>query len=429
MINIKNRFSIGKLFYNDKFVIIFSVFLAFMFWVFAVSTSQDTSYLMINDIPVSAPELSDELQVFGIDNLTASVRVSGNALVIQSMSANDIYITASNTDELTEIGKKTMKLTAKKSGVKTDYEFASTVSPAKVDVYVDRYVSREIPITENVKFNNIDSSLYVSQSVLSQSTVTVQGAESYVNKIAEVRAEEEVNETLSATKKITDVPLAFYDANGERVDQTYLTFNITSVDVTVPVYQVHEIDVKPNIINIPSSLEFDESLISVEPSTGDIVFLDENNAVDTIYTEEIDFTKLNLENNTFKSNLVIPTGAKDINSVGSVTVKFDTSDMTQRTIAVNKFEVIGQSSDKVTKVTTKSINVTVIGPTSQVSSISSGNITAVVDMSESNASSSQYSEEPVTFGINLKFSECWVYGSYQVDVVTSNASEVSESSA
>lgn len=432
MINTRNKFNIGKLFYNDKFVIVFSVFLAVIMWGFAVSTGQETSYLTIDDIPVSLPELSDDLRVFGADNVTASVRVSGNALVIQSMSANDIFITASNTDELTEIGKKTMKLTAKKSGVKTDYEFASTVSPSSIDVYVDRYVSREITITDSIQVDNIDSSVYRSQNVLSQQTVTVQGAESFVNKIAEVRAEDEVTETLSSTKKLTDVPLVFYDANGQTVETTYLNFNITTVDVTIPVYKVQELEISPNIINMPEDFNFDLSRIKVNPQKVNVAFLDETNSynIESISTEEIDFSKLTFANNKFKTKLIIPSGCKDINAISDVEVEFDMSGLKTKTLNVNKFQVIGQTSGKKTTPLTKSKSITIIGPESEISSISAANVTAIVDMSESNASNSKYSEETLKFVINSKFSGCWVYGTYKIDVETSDSSsqESSENS-
>ena len=409
MINTRNKFNIGKLFYNDKFVIVFSVFLAVIMWGFAVSTGQETSYLTIDDIPVSPPELSDDLRVFGADNVTASVRVSGNALVIQSMSANDIFITASNTDELTEIGKKTMKLTAKKSGVKTDYEFASTVSPSSIDVYVDRYVSREITITDSI-----------------------QGAESFVNKIAEVRAEDEVTETLSSTKKLTDVPLVFYDANGQTVETTYLNFNITTVDVTIPVYKVQELEISPNIINMPENFNFDLSRIKVNPQKINVAFLDETNSynIESISTEEIDFSKLTFANNKFKTKLIIPSGCKDINAISDVEVEFDMSGLKTKTLNVNKFQVIGQTSGKKTTPLTKSKSITIIGPESEISSISAANVTAIVDMSESNASNSKYSEETLKFVINSKFSGCWVYGTYKIDVETSDSSsqESSENS-
>ena len=69
----KSKFSIGKLFYNDKFVMLFSIVLAFILWINVSATSQETRYLTVTDIPVSLPELGNDLHFFGTDNLFAGL--------------------------------------------------------------------------------------------------------------------------------------------------------------------------------------------------------------------------------------------------------------------------------------------------------------------------------------------------------------------
>ncbi len=427
---IKNKNSFGRLFYNDKFLLIFSVFLAFIIWTFNVNSNQETYNWTVTDIPVSIPKLSDDLQIFGADNLTASVRISGNTLVVQSMTSDDVYVTASNVGELTEVGQKTMKLTAQKSGVKTDYEFASTVSPSEVDVYVDKYVSREISITDSVKHSDVDESLYIAQGILSQQTVTIQGPETYVNSIASVCAVENIDEALTQTKTITDVPLVFYDADDNIVKSTYITSNITSVDVTIPVYQVKNISIDPNIVNMPDNLTFDDSLVKVTPSSINLIIQDSSVDADNISvtTEDIDFSKLTFSNTLFEAKLIIPSGCRNIDETDSVKVQFDLSGMSSKQLDITNFNVIGQSAENKV-VSQKSVRVTVIGPKDQISSIKAENITGVVDMSKSNATSSQYSEETLRFDINSKFLDCWVHGSYKVDVVTKASDETSDESS
>lgn len=426
MIKIKNKFSFrnrltfGKLFYNDKFVIVFSVFLAFMLWVYAVGTSSETENFLISGIKVEPPKLIDNLQVFGLDDsTTASVRVSGNALVVQSLTAGDIYISASNTDELSETGAKKMKLSAQKSGLKTDYTFSSSVTPSEISVYVDRLGNSTFTIENKVTASNYDGKSYMlGDMVLSQEKVTVQGPQTIIDQIAKVSAEQDVDETLVKTTTVKDVPLKFYNSKDKEIDKTYLTFDITTVNVTIPVYKLTEVKVLPNIVNMPDSLDFDtESLVSVEPSFLQVALMDNTAEINEIYTEEIDFTKLNLSKNQFDVNLVIPSSLKNIAGVKTANVTFDMSDMSTKTLTVSKIDIIGQTSGNLKMVYTQSVDVVMIGPKSQISAIASSNVTGVVDMSESNSGDGQISEENVKFNINSKFSGCWVYGSYKVSVV------------
>ena len=57
----KHKFSIGKLFYNDRFVILFSILVAFIIWFSISSTSQETILYNVAEVPITLPELSDDV--------------------------------------------------------------------------------------------------------------------------------------------------------------------------------------------------------------------------------------------------------------------------------------------------------------------------------------------------------------------------------
>lgn len=411
----RSKLSIGKLFYNDKFVMIFSVFVAFIMWITVSTTSQESTIFTITDISVTLPELSNDLRFFNTEDLKAEVKISGNAIVVASVTNSDIYISPSDTSKITEPGTYTLSLVPKKSGVKTDYNFESTVSPSKIDVYVDRYAEREITITDKIDVSSVDPSSYASTTILSQQTVKITGAESVVNSIAEVDAEYKFDSTLSKTT-VVKAPLVFYDSSGKQVTSEYITSDITSVDATVPVLKLKTVDIVPNIINMPDSLDFDTSRIKVSPSTINIAAPDD--VIDTIgsvSTSEIDFSKINIKNNKVTTALVIPSGCKNLDQISSVDVEFDMTGMVSKTLTIDRFTVINESSDRKPTVSTKSLDVTLIGSKEQIDAITPAHLTAVIDMQQKN-SFVGFVEMPVTININSKFSSCWVYGSYTADV-------------
>lgn len=421
-----SNFRLGKLFYNDKFVMGFSIFLAFIFWLYVSSTTQEASVFTVTDIPVSLPELTHELKYFNAQDIKAEVRISGNALVVATVTSDDIYITANDTSFITSPGNYTLDLVPKKSGMKMDYTFDSSPSPSSVNVYVDRQAEpREIEITDKIKVSSVDENSYASTTTLSQQTVKVSGAESIVNSIAQVCAEYEFKSTLSQTTVVT-APLVFYDSLGNKVDTKYITYDIAKVDATIPILKLVNVDIVPSITNMPDTLNISDK-ITVDPPTIRLAVPTNMSSTAGISTENIDFSKVTIDNNKFEVGLSIPSGCKNINGTEKATITFDTSDMETKTLAVTNFNVINEGDDQTTSVSTQSLNVTLIGSKDQLSTITSSNITAVIDMSAKAPNFIGMAEMPVSIKINSKFNSCWAYGSYTVNVTSSRKSETSQS--
>ena len=116
----KNKFSIGRLFYNDKFVMIFSVLVSIILWFTVSATNTSTeSHKVISDIPVTI-ELSqnakdNDLMVFN-DNQTASVSVSGSSFIVSQVQKENILVTALQAGTIDRAGTYTLVLSAKQQG-------------------------------------------------------------------------------------------------------------------------------------------------------------------------------------------------------------------------------------------------------------------------------------------------------------------------
>lgn len=416
MKKIKNKISF-KLFYNDKFVMVFSIFVAFFSWIYVASTTQESSIFTVTGIPISLPELADDMRYFNGNDIKAEVKISGNALVVTNVTKDDIYITAADVSFINAPGEYTIDLVPRKSGVKTDYSFESSVSPSNIKVFVDRYdEGRVIQITDKVSVQSVDPKCYASQTVFSRQSVKISGAESVVNSIAEVDAQYTFTDTLSETT-VVKAPLVFYDENGKEVSSKYITSDITEVDATVPILDVKNIQVIPKIINIPETLDFDNNLIRVEPSTVELA-VPKNSNITSVSTSAIDFSQITKENSDFTVTLEIPSRCKNINSVETADVSFDMSGMREKdiTLTSSNFLILNQGEEQNASVSNKSLTVRVIGPTARVNLLSALSVTAVIDMSDKSTVTEGYVECPVMLEFKEPFAQCWVEGSYTVNV-------------
>ncbi len=413
MKKIKNKLGF-KLFYNDKFVMFFSILVAFIAWVGVSSTSEETTIFTVTDIPVTLPELTNDLRYYGADDLTADVKISGNALVVTSVTGDDIYITASDVSHITDAGIYTIDLIPKKSGIKTDYSFESSVSPSNISVYVDGYAEKEITINDKIVVNSVAADCYASQTVLSQQTVKLTGAESVINSIVEADAEYTFMSSLSETT-VVKAPIVFYDSAGNKVESSYINADISEVDATVPILQVLTVNITPNLTNVPGYLNASDSFITVEPSTIRLA-VPSNASLDEIYTSAIDFSKVDLTTNKFEVDIEIPSGCKNIDGTEKATVTFDTSEMTTKTLTVSKFTIENEGAEQTAAVSTKSIKVTLIGPKSTLAAMTASQINASIDISEKSTLTDGIFELPVSLSIDSRATDCWIQGSYTVNV-------------
>ena len=73
------RVNLRKLFYNNKFVLVFSIIISFFLWIKFSTSSSEVSSKTISNIPItvalSEESHQDGLVVFGIDDVTAEVAI------------------------------------------------------------------------------------------------------------------------------------------------------------------------------------------------------------------------------------------------------------------------------------------------------------------------------------------------------------------
>lgn len=421
-----SKLSIGKLFYNDKFVMLFSILLAFVLWIVVSTTNQESTTYTVSDIPITLPELTNDLKFYGAEGKTVDAKISGNALVVTGITTSDILVTAADISEITQPGNYTLNLVPKKNSVKTDYSFESTVVPSTLEVYVDRYAEKKINITGRISVDTEDEYGTLSPT-LSQQTVTVTGAEKVVNSIASVYADY-TNKTKLSETTIVNARLVFCDANDNEIDTTYISSDISSVDVTIPVYKNKQVSVVPSFVNMPDSTELDSSLITVEPSTIKLAVTTGAAEISSVSTEQIDMTTINKTNNKLTVELVIPSGYRTIDGTTTATVTIDTSGMIEKKLKTGRITVINSRADMTTTVSTQNVEITLIGPADEINSITSANITGIIDMSEKSEFEGT-AEMPLILTLNSKYSGCWCLGNYTAFVTVSEKQESAQSSS
>lgn len=419
----KRRFSFNRLFYNNKFVLVFSVLIAVVLWLFVTSADTEDHPRAIKDVPILIT-LSDAAQADGLKvfsptaDAKATVNIKGNSLVVNQVKGSDLRVVALSASTITAPSTYTLPLTAQRTGERNLTDFTvSSVSPEQVIVVVDRYTEKTFNIQSDITYRQdykSDPSYFVGTPTLSSDTVTVSGPEKQVQQVNRVAFEYEISDTLTETKKFT-ADLELFDANGNKITESGLTLSLQQVDVTIPVLPRRILPLDAVFTSKPAGLVLDSGKVSINPQSIEVAGpADVLANLSEISLAPIDFSDVSPTNNVFDVDIALPSTCKNLSNIPTAKVTLNLSGLATREITVTNFIVRNLSADKSAEVYTKALSVTVVGPEEEISKLTENNLVGEISMS-GKENFTGHTEMPVTFSISSA-SSSWVYGSYMVNL-------------
>lgn len=426
------------LFSNTKFLIVFSIAVAFIFWIIVALQFSPIVDETIKDVPVSvdldSAALSRyDLQCFGADNFKVDVTVEGKRYVVGVLKPEDFIVTAS-TSYVESSGTKTLILTAVPKDDNADYEVIR-LSSETVEVYFDklvkdvkvpieaRVISKPLKVTEDgLKFDE-------KNIIVTQQTATVSGAKSQIEKLSTVYADISIEKTMSVSTTV-DATLSL----GEGIDFVEIQSpeKNRNGECVVPahlcVYKDEVIKTDVGFVNAPAGLKG----INYKTNCNELNFsvLQSKDGVELpekINVGEIDYRSISPSNNIFTftaadiagylvqdndvDNGIIYDGDYD-----SFTVELDTSALDSKKLSIPDSSLTFSDGGKAKydyRISQLS-GIEVVGQKSELSKLTSKNIVAVADMDGITVSKTPQ-KIPVTVTIKDN-NTCWVYGEYYLTV-------------
>lgn len=406
-----------RLMQKNYVIFIFALVISLIIWIYMSfnSTSVNTTFT-IRDIPIQM-ELSEEsrdlgLQVFPSGEAKASVTVTGNRTVLGLLNENDITVTAAAGSINSPDSNVTLPVSATKRSSRSNFEINS-VSPTSITVTVDYYKESDFQIQDGVVFYLEDG--YYGSTSLSVNSVKISGPQTEVLKIKKVKAVATVPNKLSKSVE-TEAALHLYDENNNELSQKTLSLSVESVKASVTVLPEKTVPVEAVFQNKPEGLEITNDMITITPPEIQLAGpTDTIGKLESVKLEPIDFSGIKNERIDFDNlGIVIPESCKSINNYTTAKVTLDLSKLSSKTFTVDKFVVEGLSDQYTYKVTSKSVDVTVIGYKDDLDKMTAKQITAVIDTSNSSGKTGSV-EMPVTFRFEGSTS-CWAYGTYHANI-------------
>lgn len=423
----KKNQRISDLFYNNRFLFVFSVVVAVITWLVVAVEFAETENIIKNvPVQIDYSRIQDNLgglEPFGETEFFVDVTISGKRHIVESDDVKDDLVVTANTSYVSSVGTYSLNLAVTSASVRPEYDVVGT-STNSIDVYFDYYKEKEFKVEADIDFASpaVPEGYHMDNFILSNAaTVKVSGPETEINKIKAVSAKA-TNEGNLRQSQTVDAILTAVTVDGST--PKYISFNRQSekIQITIPVYKIATLPVTCGFSNAPSeylgNMPFS---VSISPAT--VTFgVPENELAGKTSMElatKIDFSELKTGVNTFN---VKATGGEIVGGIVLdetqefiITVKV--GGMSSKTVAApQNVSFINVPDGLVTE--TSSLNfseMTVIGPQEKLDLITADSINLVADFSDIDENAS----DVVTVPVRISDGSCWSYGFYTVTATIS----------
>lgn len=417
----KKKFSIRKLIYNDKYLIVSSIIAAIIIW---VATSINLSPLTQKKItvPVSVDfsgTLAEQLGIeyFDSTDISVEVTVSCKKYLAKDITADDI-VASLQTSSVTSAGYHSVPILV--SAVDGAEFTIEKYYPTSAEGYYD--VAQETSFPIELKFTNTDFAAdgYVSgTTTLSEDEALIRGPQAYVSQISKVVATVDLESGLTQSQLVDLQPKAL-DKNGREVD--YITIK-NSVTANVPILKIETLEPKVNFVNAPSNAM---SIVNIEYSVDKV----EAGVLDTtqitqLILGDIDFSKIKAGENEFTFDVTNLSGILVLDGTESITVKITVpEDFETRNIRVSINDISINAPDGYTAsaVSLSSAEITVVGSSESLEAFSNANLVLSCDLKAQSDGTLDTGVSEYRLSVSVKDStDVWVYGNYTVKVNVRNS--------
>ena len=419
----KNKFSVHSLFQDNRFVMIFSLVIAVIFWASVCIAFSPETEVVVENVPVkidmenSVPSQYG-LKMFGENNYTVDITISGSKYIIggRSITADDFKVTAS-TSLVTSAGTHSLQLKVRKADESSNFTIED-YSESFISVYFDEYAEAQANIEVRIEGDRITEGDYISDEnyITDRKTVLVGGPALEISQLSKVEAVVNVEEPIEKSTAF-DAVLSAVDKNGNELN--FITFdgeNNSAMTVTIPVYKKVKLPVNIGFSNSPSNYITSPLKYTCAPENVNVALLQNGTETESLEVADVDFSSLKPGVNTFKFKLADISGVKPLAGYSdTVTVKVTVPELAEGVFDIqsNNISISNAPIDRSINFTSSKLRgVTVYGEQSEIDALNADTIKARIDMAGVEIKDGR---NTVELPLYIKDSYgCWIYGTYEI---------------
>ena len=415
---------ISDLFYNNRFLLVFSVVAAIALWlVVAVEYGPEDTNTVAVEVDPDLEYINNSLNLtcYGEYDKIVNVTIRGQRLVVESDGIENQISARLRTGTVTGAGLYPLAITISKTNDSTsDFEIIGDTSQPYYNLYFDSEMKKPFVIEPDIEFEKEINAeqFYIfgeEKYKIDPYKITVTGPATYVSKIEKVVAKAVVKDEIKQNLSVT-ADLVLLDANGNIIDPktNYLTLSETQTVINIPVYKVQNMKIGYSTINRPETytkVGSDPFSVTFNPPTVKVAVPEASlNASNELEVIQIDYSKLHKGVKPFEVNTSEIDGCVFLDGTQKITVIVNTGDVASTTVSSPDISSIGfeniPEGRKITPVSIDFENVSMVGPESSVLNLTTSDLRIRVDLSEITDSV----KGEVQVKAFVETDDCWSYG-------------------
>lgn len=434
------RSSLESLFYNNKFLMVFSVVVAVLLWAsvkinYSADVTRTLSDVKVNiSENISLPE--DYKAFFDSDDMLVEVEVSGKAYnVNQRALTKDDIIVETASSYIDSAGQKTLNLVAKISDTSgtTDVNITK-ISPSSVTIYFDKEVTGTFNVVAKLE-NDIKSlatdKFTVGNIAPSMNTVDVKGPANIINKLEKVYFKAALDNAVLPLSETKEVEAEIAYVLDRTSDSKYLTCpginESNPATVTIPLYVSKEVGASVKFVNQPAIYSEEAPQFTIYPSKVNVLYNSKDEEIDNFYVGTVDFSNVSNKVNYFSFEVDEKSGFNLVDkNITKFNVTLDMSSMASVKVTQTPGKIVfvnqAENYNYALNIEKSELNsITVIGPREKLEKITQEDIQVEINVSSLNLESTD--EQTVEVSnisiVSEDFEDCWVYGKYKAYIAAS----------
>ena len=399
--NKKKKFSLKKLIYNDKYLIVFSIIAAVIVWVStSMSLSPETTKTITVAVNVDfSDSAADQLGIkcYGDSKIDVDVTVKCKKYLARDITADDLKVQL-QTNSVTSKGNYDVPINVTSVSENADFTISSYYPTTYKAYFADGYV--------------------MGEALLSEKVAKISGPKSYVSKVKSLVANVDIANKLKSTQSVDIIPTPI-DSSGNTVDYISVDTEAENLTLTIPVLKEMTLNVTSSFTGKPDNVDTSKFNVSYSVDKVSAAALADS-GIKEANIGNIDFSQLNVGKNTIKF---------DVTHLDAIMILDDTKEITVTVTVPSSFKTKAVSFDKnsVTvanvpdgyKANVISVNanqLTLVGSQSSLNNDKIG-VGLVVDLASYKSEDLSEGRDYYDITANIENSTgCWVYGSYKAQV-------------
>lgn len=364
---------------------ILALLLGFLLW-FLVANIEDYSITKtITGIPVellNEDAIIEQGMVYEIEQgETVDIKVEGRRSVVEGLTVDD-FAASADLSELSITNSVQISVDAVNAAVRREVDI--TIVDSMMKVAIEDSGEQKLPITV-VTTGNTQEGYAVVSTAATPNMVTITGAASTVKRVAEVKAEVDV-EGMN-TEISTRSNLILLDSDGEVIESDKIKTNISIATVRVVIQKTKEVPVEINTTGtvangygIAGEIEYQPTTVLIAGDEADL------RGISAIQIDDIDVTDMNSDyETTVNIENYLPDGIVVADRTQNIAIKIKIEKLVEKTLTIHasNLSLMGKSDDFTYTLPNEDnqFEITVVGLKADVDALSVADFEPTVDVS------------------------------------------------